>query len=164
MSAPNSMDQTIYQATLWTAIVLVLAGVLSLFLPLDAPPGTLADRLLWYSSNLGSFVAAWSVQMIAMLTLSAVLARAAWIARLSHPLSAFLAGTALLIATVAFIIPKFIAIWSIPQMVVASSTVTVHAAVAEDLFQTLNHHLFRRNLLIALTIEDLHEQEDHDAD
>ena len=141
MNAASSLDQTIYKATFWSVVALVLAGVLALFLPLDAPPGALADRLLWYSSNLGAFVAAWSVQMVAMLTLSAVLACAAWLARLSHPLSAFLAGTSLLIATVAFIIPKFIAIWSIPQMVVASSTVTSHAAVAESLFQILNPSL-----------------------
>jgi hypothetical protein len=51
------------------------------------------------------------------------------------------AGTALLISVVAFIIPKFIAIWSIPQMVVASSTVTANAAVAEQLFQLLNPSL-----------------------
>ncbi|CAN0586692.1 unnamed protein product, partial [Ectocarpus sp. 12 AP-2014] len=127
MNASSSLDQTIYRATVWSVVLLVLTGVLSLFLPLDAPPGTLADRLLWYGSNLGAFVTAWSVQMIAMLTLSAALASAAWLARLSHPLSAFLAGTALLVATVAFIIPKFIAVWSIPQMVVASSTVTADA-------------------------------------
>ena len=48
-------------------------------------------------------------------------------------MSTFVVGTALLISVVAFIIPKFIAIWSIPQMVVASSTVSANAAVAEQL-------------------------------
>jgi len=65
----------------------------------------------------------------------------AWQTRKSHLLSTFGAGTALLISIMAFIIPKFIAIWSIPQIVVASSTVTPNVAVAEQLFQLLNPSL-----------------------
>lgn len=61
--------------------------------------------------------------------------------RTSHPLATFIAGTALLISVVSFLVPKFIAIWSIPQMVVASTTVTPGAAVAEQLFQLLNPSL-----------------------
>lgn len=96
---------------------------------------------MWYSSNVDAYVMGWVVQMIAMLTLSGVFAGTAWQIRNSHPLSAFLAGTALLISVVAFIIVKFIAIWSIPQMVTASSTVTANAAIAEQLFQLLNPSL-----------------------
>jgi len=95
----------------------------------------------WYSANVGAYVIGWVVQMIAMLTLSGVFAGTAWQTRKSNPLSSFLAGTAVLIATVAFIIPKFIAIWSIPQMVEASTTVTANAAVAEQLFKMLNPSL-----------------------
>jgi hypothetical protein len=73
--------------------------------------------MLWYSSNVGALVIRWVVQMIAMLTFSGVLAGTAWQIRESHSLRAFIAGTALLISVVAFIIPKFIAIRSIPQMV-----------------------------------------------
>lgn len=97
--------------------------------------------MMWYSSNVDAYVMGWVVQMIAMLTLSGVFAGTAWQIRNSHPLSAFLAGTALLISVVAFIIVKFIAIWSIPQMVTASSTVTANAAIAEQLFQLLNPSL-----------------------
>lgn len=138
MTDSPTLDTTINKASFWTAIVLILAGVLSMFFPLDAPAGTFAERMLWYSSNVNAFVMGWVVQMIAMLTLSGVFAGAAWQTRNSHPLSTFLAGVALLTATIAFIIPKFIAIWSIPQIVDASSTVSANAAVAEQLFQLLN--------------------------
>ncbi|NCF74779.1 MAG: hypothetical protein GWP67_14920 [Gammaproteobacteria bacterium] len=141
MTNSQTLDNTINKAAFWSAVVLILAGVLSVFLPLDAPEGAFADRMMWYNSNVGAYVMGWIVQMIAMLTLSAVFAGTAWQTRQSHPLSTFLAGTALLIATVAFIIPKFIAIWSIPQMVVASSTVSADVAVAEQLFQLLNPSL-----------------------
>ena len=138
MTDALKLDHTIDRASFWSAIVLILAGVLSLFFPLDAPEGTFADRMLWYSNNVGAFVMGWVVQMIAMLTLSGVFAGIAWQTRQSHPVSTFIAGAALLAATMAFLIPKFIAIWSVPQMVAASTTVTANAAVAEQLFQLLN--------------------------
>ncbi len=141
MTNSQTLDDTINKAAFWSAIVLILAGVLSVFFPLDAPDGPFADRMIWFSSNVGYFAMGWIVQMIAMLTLSGVFAGTAWQVRESYPLSTFVAGTALLISVVAFIIPKFIAIWSIPQMVVASSTVSANAAVAEQLFQLLNPSL-----------------------
>jgi len=137
----RTLDDTINKAAFWSAIVLILAGVLSVFFPLDAPEGSFSERMLWYSSNVDAYVMGWVVQMIAMLTLSGVFAGTAWLIRESHPVRAFVAGTVLLIAVVAFIIPKFIAIWSIPQMVVASSTVSANVAVAEQLFQLLNPSL-----------------------
>ena len=141
MTDSQTLDDTINKAAFRTAIVLIVAGVLSAFFPLDAPEGPFADRMQWYSTNVGAFVMGWVVQMIAMLTLSGVFAATAWQTRNSNPLSAFLAGIAVLMATVAFVIPKFIAIWSIPQMVDASTTVTANAAVAEQLFQLLNPSL-----------------------
>lgn len=137
----ETLNTSINKAAFWSAIVLILTGVLSMFFPLDAPAGPFADRMMWYSSHLGVFVTGWVLQMIAMLTLSGVLGATAWHTRLSHPLSSFLAGAALLISVVAFIIPKFIAIWSIPQMVMASSTVSANTVVAELLFQLLNPSL-----------------------
>ena len=141
MTNTHTLNQAVNKAAFWSAILLIVAGVLSMFFPLDAPEGPLADRMIWFSSNVGAFAIGWVVQMIAMLTLSVVFAATAWQVRESHPLSAFVAGIAVLIATVAFIIVKFIAIWSIPQMVMASSTVSVNTAVAEQLFQLLNPSL-----------------------
>lgn len=141
MTDSQELDNTISKGAFRSAIVLILTGVLMLFFPLDAPAAPFADRMLWYSANVNAYVMGWVLQMIAMLTLSALFAATAWQTRKSHPLSTFVAGTALLISIMAFIIPKFIAIWSIPQMVVASSTVTPNVAVAEQLFQLLNPSL-----------------------
>ena len=141
MSNVQNLDENINKATFWMAVVLLVSAVFSVFFPLDAPAAAFPDRMIWFSKNLNAFVAGWVVQMIAMLTLSGVFAGIAWQTRGSHPLSAFLAGTAVLVATIAFLVPKFIAIWSIPQMVVASTTVTPNVAVAEQLFQLLNPSL-----------------------
>jgi hypothetical protein len=141
MTDAHTLDSTIDKAAFRSAVILIVAGVLSVFFPLDAPEGPFAERMIWFSSNLSAFVTGWVVQMIAMLSLSGVLAGTAWQIRETHPLRAFVAGAALLISVVAFIIPKFIAIWSIPQMVVASATVAADSPVAEQLFQLLNPSL-----------------------
>jgi hypothetical protein len=138
MNMAGTLDNQINKAAFWSAIALLLVTVPSLFLPLDAPDGPFADRVVWFSSNLGVFIIGWIVQLIAMLALSAVFAGALWQIANTHPLRAIVAGTTLLISVVAFIIPKFIAIWSIPQMVVASATASAHSAVAEQLIQLLN--------------------------
>ena len=133
MTHPAALDGAIHRGTFRSAIVLIVSGLLSMFLPLDAPEGPFAERMLWFSSNIDAFVMGWGVQMVMMLSLSAVFAGVAWQIREPHPLRAFIAGTALLTSVVAFIIPKFIAIWSVPQMVTASATVSADAAVAEQL-------------------------------
>jgi hypothetical protein len=138
MNMAGTLDNQINRAAFWSAIALLLVTVPSLFLPLDAPDGPLADRVAWFSANLGVFIVGWIVQIIAMLTLSAVFAGALWQIANTHPLRAIVAGTTLLISVVAFIIPKFIAVWSIPQMVMASATASAHSAVAEQLIQLLN--------------------------
>ena len=141
MTDSITIDDAINKAAFWSAVVLILSGVLSVFFPLDAPEGPFADRMQWYSSNVNAYVMGWVVQMIAMLTLSGVFAGTAWQIRRTNPLSSFLAGTAVLMATISFIIPKFIAIWSIPQIVTASTTVAANHTVAEQLFQLLNPSL-----------------------
>ena len=89
MTDSQTLDDTINKAAFRTAIVLIVAGVLSAFFPLDAPEGPFADRMQWYSTNVGAFVMGWVVQMIAMLTLSGVFAATAWQNRNSNPLSSF---------------------------------------------------------------------------
>jgi len=39
MTKSQTLDDTINNASFWTAVVLILAGVLSAFFPLDAPEG-----------------------------------------------------------------------------------------------------------------------------
>jgi len=138
MSNQKNLDDTINKLGLRSAILVIVLGVVSGFFPLDAPHGAFGDRMMWYSHNLTAFKLGWAVQMIAMLVLSGFFATIAWTARISHPLSCFLAGATLLISVVCFLIPKFIAIWSIPQMVEASTRMSNDAALAGQLFQLVN--------------------------
>jgi len=138
MDMARTLDDQINKAAFWSAMAVLLVTVPSLFIPLDAPDGPFADRMIWFSSNVGIFIVGWIVQLIAMLALSAVFAGVLWQIASTHPLRAIVAGTALLMSVVAFFIPKFTAIWAIPQMVEASTTASAHSAVAEQLFQLLN--------------------------
>lgn len=141
MTEGNKIDDTINRAGLRTAILVVFLGIVSVFFPLDAPEGGFSERMTWYSHNLGAFTLGWAVQMVAMLVLSGFFAAIAWTTRRSHPISSFIAGVALLVSLVVFLIPKFIAIWSIPQMVEAATAVSKDAAVAGQLFQLLHPSL-----------------------
>ena len=141
MSNRKDLDDTINKLGLRAAILVVVLGAVSGFFPLDAPHGAFGDRMLWYSHNLTAFTLGWAVQMIAMLVLSGFFATIAWTARSSHPISSFLAGSALLISVMCFLIPKFIAIWSIPQMVEASTHMSHDAELAGQLFQLLHPSL-----------------------
>lgn len=136
-----TLDDSVNKAAYWSAITFFVMVVPSIFLPLDAAEGPFVDRMMWFSTNLNGFIIGWLVQMIAMLTVTVVFAATAWQVRGSRPLSAVIAGIAVLISLVAFIIPKFIAIWSIPQMVLASTSVSANVVVAEQLFQLLNPSL-----------------------
>ena len=67
MTDSQEIDGTVNKAAFWSAVALIVAGVLSVFFPLDAPEGPFADRMQSYSSNVGAYVMGSVVQMIAML-------------------------------------------------------------------------------------------------
>jgi hypothetical protein len=82
----------------------------------------------WLSANRGVFIAGWVNQIVAMFSLSAVFACGAWHVAGKNPLRTILAATFVLMSVVAFIIPKFIAAWTIPLL---ADTITAGAAGAD---------------------------------
>ena len=125
MSDSKTLDHQITRAAFWSAIVGVGAGVVQFFLPLDLPGGyeaAAADRVAWLAANSGSFIAGWANQIVAMVTLSFVCAALAWRTRDANPLGALLAGTLVALASMAFFINKFMAIWTIPLLAESVAT------------------------------------------
>jgi hypothetical protein len=133
-----TLDTQINRAAFWAAIATLVAGIAALFLPLDAPAGPLQDRIVWLNSNSGAFIAGWIVQIGAMFARSAVFAGAAWQIANEHPLRALLGALTVLISVVAFIIPKFIAIGSIPLMAAAATSGSTGHDIAETLINLLH--------------------------
>jgi hypothetical protein len=141
MSASSTLDHQINRAGFWSAVAGVVTLVPSAFFPLDAPGGydaEHADRVAWLAANSGAFITAWVVQIVSMLALSGVLAGIAWQISGKHPLRAIVAATVTLISIVAFIIPKFMAVWSVPLLAGAVSTGAVGSDMAQQFLPILN--------------------------
>ena len=136
-----SLDRSLNQFGFAAAILCIVTGVAAALLPLDAPAGATAtdtERLAWLAENMGSFVAGWVNQIVAMLSLSGFCLAIALRARHVAPLRAILAVGAVAMATMAFAIPKFMAIWTIPMLTEASVTGGSGSAMAETLLPLLN--------------------------
>ena len=125
----------------WCTVLCIVTAVIATFLPLDVPDGFTAghaERLKWLTENRDAFVAAWVNQIVAMVSLSGLFLALCWRGRLRGPLSALLAAGAVAMATMAFVIPKFIAIWTIPLLVEAAATGGTGHEMAAVLLPLLN--------------------------
>ena len=137
----ESFDRQVSRLGLWCAMLCILTAIIAAFLPLDVPEGysaTHAERLQWLSENRDAFVAAWVNQIVAMLSLSGLFWALCWRGRLNGPLSALLAAGAVAMATMAFVVPKFMAIWTIPLLANAEATGGTGAEMAAMLLPLLN--------------------------
>lgn len=119
----------------------ITTGIISFFLPLDAPrgyPAEHADRIAWLTANRDLFILGWLNQIAAMFSLSGVFFAIAWHIAVKNPLRAALAAMVVLLSVVAFIIPKFMAIWTIPQLADVITNNAVGAELADSLLTLLN--------------------------
>ena len=125
----------------WSAVIAIVTGMISFFLPLDAPKGYTAehaDRIAWLTANRDLFILGWLNQIAAMFSLSGVFFAIAWHIAVKNPLRAALAAMVVLLSVVAFIIPKFMAIWTIPQLADVITNNAVGAELADSLLTLLN--------------------------
>ena len=137
----TSLDKKIDRLGLWSAVIVILTAVISVYLPLDVPGGYNAehlDRVAWLSNNRELFIAAWANQIVAMLSLSGVFFAIAWRIGSANPLRAIIAAMVVLMSVMAFIIPKFIAVWTIPLLANTISTGAVGSELADPLLRILN--------------------------
>lgn len=125
----------------WSAVIAIVTGLISFLLPLDAPKGYTAehaDRIAWLTANRDLFILGWLNQIAAMFSLSGVFFAIAWHIAVKNPLRAALAAMVVLLSVVAFIIPKFMAIWTIPQLADVITNNAVGAELADSLLTLLN--------------------------
>jgi hypothetical protein len=141
LSAKISLDYQISRLGFWSAVVAIATGVVAMFFPLDIPGGYTAehsDRVAWLSANRGAFIAGWLNQIAAMFSLSAVFFCGAWLVAGKNLLRAILAALFVALSVMAFIIPKFIAVWTIPLLADTITTGAVGAELADALLLLLN--------------------------
>ena len=136
-----NLNQQIGHLGFWSGVIFLVTVVVSLLLPLDVPDGLQAahvDRVIWLNEHRSAFILGWVNQMVSMLSLSGVLLAVAWFAAMRSPLSGMVGGIAILLSITAFIIPKFIAIWTIPQLAEATATGGIGSEFADQLLLILN--------------------------
>ena len=137
----ESFDHRVSRFGFWCSLICIVTAIVAAFLPLDVPEGysaTHTERLQWLTENRDAFVAAWVNQIVAMFSLSGLFLALCWRGRLKGPLSALLAAGAVAMATMAFVIPKFMAVWTIPLLANAEATGGTGAAMAAVLLPLLN--------------------------
>ena len=141
MTQTHSLNYQVSRFGFWSAIVAVATGVIAMFFPLDVPDGynaEHADRIAWLVENRGSFITAWVNQIASMFSLSAVIACAAWVAAARNSFLAILGALFTAMATMAFIVPKFIAVWTIPLLADTVAAGGVGSTMADTLLLILN--------------------------
>ncbi len=117
--------------------VFIITGILSFFLPLDAPAPTQEDTALWHMNTAGPYLFGWLNQIIAMLALSVVLAVAAWQIFPAAPLRAGTVWVLTVSSTVVFLISKFLSIWAVPLLAKAIAAGSNESEAAATLLSAL---------------------------
>ena len=141
MDKLGNLNYQVNRFGFWSAVVVLITAVLARLLPLDAPEAynaEHADRIAWLNANRGAFIAGWVNQIVAMLSLSGVLFATAWQIKDRNPLRALLAAMVVLMSVMAFIIPKFMAIWTIPMLAETAASGAMGAQMADSLLLLLN--------------------------
>ena len=141
LNTTPSLDYQINRVGFWSVIAAFALAVMSAFFPLDAPGGSSAahaDRIAWLSANSGVFITAWAIQIAWMAAWCGTMFVLAWKIAGERPIQAVVAAMVVLVSFVAFIIPKFMAIWTIPLLADAVSNGALGAAMADSLLLLLN--------------------------
>lgn len=122
----------------WKAVIVLLACVVpALFLPLEAPGATQKDAAIWIMDTMNGYMMGWIVQMIAMLALSIIFAGAALQIYVASPLRATIVWFFTSLSVIAFIIPKFMALWTVPMAAKALAADSAESAVAQTVLMAL---------------------------
>lgn len=135
----ETFDRQLRQLVFWSAVILLISMFVSFALPLDAPAGSdHATRSSWLLENRPTFIIAWINQIIAMVALTFVLGGYAWQVKNVSPLAAGVGALVLLTSFVAFIIAKFIAVWTIPLLAKSAAGGALNAEMSDVLLRLLN--------------------------
>ncbi|MEO1043379.1 MAG: hypothetical protein AAFX52_13940 [Pseudomonadota bacterium] len=128
---------SIFRMGFIAVIVLIIASILSLFLPVDAPEPTQAAAAEWLNTIAGGYLIGWINQIVLMLACSIILAGGAALIYPSAPMRATAVWILALIATTVFLIAKFLLFWAVPMSVKAIAAQNQGAGEAETVLMAL---------------------------
>lgn len=135
------LDHQINRLGFWSAIITIVLSIISGFLPLDVSNGFAAyheNRVAWLTENRGLFILGWANQIFLMLGLSGVFLCITWQISHKNRLRGIISGIVIAMSVMAFIIPKFIAVWTIPMLADAAARGGDSAQMADAFLLLLN--------------------------
>jgi hypothetical protein len=110
----SNISSQINSVSFKATVIVIVLGIVSLFLPLGAPGATQAEASEWLINDLTLYMVGWINQLILMFCTTTIFVGAAWQIYSTNPLRSILLWLMTGMSFVAFIIPKFIAVWSVP--------------------------------------------------
>lgn len=119
------------------AFVFLITAVISLALPLEAPVPTQSAAELWLNTEAGGYLFGWLNQVILMFASSVILLAAGLLIYSSAPLRAGAVWVLTLMSTLAFLMSKFLSLWSVPLTVKAIAAESAVAGSAQSILTTL---------------------------
>ncbi len=137
----KSLDAEIYTMGFRAIIVSFAMLVASFFFPLYAPDGYAAehaDRVNWLVENDGGYIIAWIIQNVWMAAWTLALFALAWKVADTRPVRAIIAAMLVLVSFVAYILPKYMAIWTVPVLADSVASGSPGADMANTLLLLLN--------------------------
>jgi hypothetical protein len=137
MMADRNISPTIFDLGYKAVIVFLITAVISLALPLDAPVPTQSAAELWLNTEVGGYLFGWLNQVILMFSSSLILLAAGLSIYSSAPLRAGAVWVFTLMSTLAFLISKFLSLWSVPLTAKAIAAENAVAGSAQSILVTL---------------------------
>jgi hypothetical protein len=136
MSDPKLSTQ-INKIGFYAVALIIVFGVLSLFFPLSAPEATQEGAIYWLMNSMSAYVVGWIVQIVGMLLCAVIFACVTWPVFAAAPIRAVVLWVLTCLSVMAFLIPKFIALWSVPLMAKALAAGTAESVAAEAFLTVL---------------------------
>ncbi len=135
--ACRNISPAIFDLGYKASIVFLITGVISLALPLEAPVPTQSAAELWLNTEAGSYLFGWLNQVILMFASSVILLAAGLLIYSSAPLRAGAVWVLTLMSTLAFLMSKFLSLWSVPLTAKAIAAENAVAGSAQSILVTL---------------------------
>jgi hypothetical protein len=133
----RNIQPAIFDLGYKAAFVFLITGVISLFLPLEAPAPTQSAAELWLNTEAVGYLFGWLNQVILMFSSSVVLLVAGLLIYSSAPLRAGAVWVLTLMSTLVYLMSKFLSLWSVPLTVKAISAENAVASSAQSILVTL---------------------------
>jgi hypothetical protein len=133
----RNISPAIFDLGYKAVIVLLITVVISLALPLEAPDPTQIAAALWLNTEAGGYLFGWLNQLILMFACAVIFLAAGLLIYSSAPLRAGAVWVLTLMSTLAFLISKFLSLWSVPLAAKAIAAENAVAGSAQSILVTL---------------------------